>query len=758
MKERPFVLLLAAILVLLPAAGIAGDEDPVEQFRRLEWERRALSLLAGREAAAKIPFHEPVYDVTFYDLSVRVDPSDSSLVGEVWVHARSLADTLSNINLDLVDSLDVDSVGGNGISFTHANDLVTIVLDGRYDPGEPFAVKVCYGGKPRPYRRNGLLWKTHGTQPAVFTMVEPFFSGHWWPCKDVPWDKADSAEVTITAPEELVGISNGVHVITTQPEPGWKSTTWKHRHPIPPYLIMIAVSNYELIGDVFDNGVDPAVTIEHWVFPEDRVAAETTFALVPEMIERLEEIYGPYPFRDERFGHAAVVGAGAMEHNTCVSFGASLIVGNRGSDAVVVHELGHQWWGDLVTCEDWNDIWLNEGFATYTEALWAEHRAGPEILPGFMKREEYHGSQSVYVDPIPDLDSLFSPRFFGAIYNKGGWVLHMLRRLVGDETFFQIFERHKEDSIARGGLANTADFHATCEAVSGLDLDRFFRQWVYLAGSPSFRALPFVSASGETLWLRLAQDIEQDTCFAADIELTIGFASGADTVIAVPVRTFADTFVVAPGGEIASVRFDEENWLLDKGFAGPVDSVLTIEEIEGIRLDWEVTDPFVGGVFLYSASSVEGPWERVMPTETRLPKDGWYEAERPEGIRYFLIRAVSDSLPGYESTPSNIVRTSTPAHTVTLFDSTATNPYLLGGDPYGIRFNLARPSNVSIRVFDISGRLVRTVHEGALSAGYDIRREWDGRNGEGRFVSPGVYFVRFEAEEYKATRKVVVLR
>jgi len=148
----------------------------------------------------------------------------------------------------------------------------------------------------------------------------------------------------------------------------------------------------------------------------------------------------------------------------------------------------------------------------------------------------------------------------------------------------------------------------------------------------------------------------------------------------------------------------------------------------------------------------------MVPAEARLPKHGWYRTARPDRVRYYLVRAVSDSLPGYESMPSNTVRTSNPTRTETLFDSTATNPYLLGGEPYGIRFNLAEPSRVTIRVYDISGRLVRTVFDEPLSAGYDHRKEWDGRNNERRLVAPGVYFVRFETETFRATRKVVVLR
>lgn len=771
MKRFRFLLLLP-LLVAGVAAGdaTAEDESPIERFRKAEWARHLRTMRAEAGFLGKIPVHDPVYDVTFYDIDVTLDPSDSTLVGTVWVHARSLVDSLTRVGLDLIDTvavdtaagrtltLRVDSVGGDGASFTHADDFVTIELSGVFDAGEAFAVRVDYHGSPRPFNRNGLSWKKHGNTPIVYTMVEPFFSHHWWPCKDVPWDKADSAAVSITVPEGLVAVSNGLRYRNDRTSvPGWWTASWKTGYPIPPYLIMIAATNYELIEETYEPIGRPVERIGHYVFPEDYVYAETTFALVPAMLEFCEAVFGEYPFAGEGYGHAAVYGTGAMEHNTRTSFGDRLIVGNRGTDDVIVHELGHQWWGDLVTCDNWNHIWLNEGFATYTEALWAEWRGGQPALTHQMGTTEYFGSQSVFVDPVPDDDSLFSSLYFGAVYSKGAWVLHMLRKTVGDEVFFDILERHREDGVARGGFANTDQFVALCEELSGMDLGRFFRQWLYLSGTPTFEVDPFVSASGETLWLRLSQDITQDTCFATDVEVTVSLAGGRDTVLVAPVDAWTDTVVLAAGGVIETLAFDADNWLLDDGFHGPVDHALAIEENGTVTLRWEVTDPFVTGVWLYGGPTANGPWGRATSSLLPLPKSGEWDAGRPTATTYYMIRAVSDSLPGYESTLSNVVRTATPGTTTTLTDSTATNPYVLGGDPYAVKFDLARPGNVSIRVYDISGRLVRELENDYREAGFGHRVEWNGDNGDGRRVAPGIYLIRFEADGLQATRKVVVL-
>ncbi|MFH1277247.1 MAG: FlgD immunoglobulin-like domain containing protein [Candidatus Eisenbacteria bacterium] len=374
-----------------------------------------------------------------------------------------------------------------------------------------------------------------------------------------------------------------------------------------------------------------------------------------------------------------------------------------------------------------------------------------------METTEYFGSQSVFVEPVPDDDSLFSSLYFGAVYSKGAWVLHMLRRTVGDDVFFDILSRHRDDGVARGGFANTGQFIEISEDLSGMDLERFFRQWLYLTGVPTFEIEPFVSASGNTLWLRLAQDAAQDTCFAADLEVTVFLASGKDTVLVAPVRAWTDTVVLVCGGLIESIAFDEENWLLDDGFQGPVDYALAIDDDETVTLRWDVVDDFVTGVWLYSAPTAKGPWSLATPALSPLPKSGEWEAGRPSETTYYVIRAVSDSLPGYESTPSNVVLTKTPGSTATLTDSTATNPYVLGGDPYAVKFNLARPGNVSIRVYDISGRLVRELRNAYMPAGFGHRVQWNGDNGDGRRVAPGIYLIRFEADGLQTTRKVVVL-
>ncbi|MBN1826490.1 MAG: T9SS type A sorting domain-containing protein [Candidatus Eisenbacteria bacterium] len=765
MSRKVFFFL--AIALLLPAAlpaAWADDGEGVDPFRRAEMERRLLAAVRQADTPAKVPAHESVYDVLSYRIDVRLDPSDSTVVGEVVLSALSLTDTLDRIDLDLSDSMTVDSVAGAAVAFSHAGDLLALDLDRTYLSGETFETRVLYHGTPRNIGWKGLYWQANGTDPVVASMDEPFFSHYWWPCKDVPWDKADSSEVILTVPEPMTGVSNGILLdVDSLSESGWRSFRWKTRHPLPPYLIFVAAAEYERIDDVYEYGYDDSMPISHYVWPIHRDAAAVTFELLPQMLGVLENVYGPYPFRDERYGHAVIYGLGAMEHNTCTSFGDRLVVNNHSTDNVVVHELGHQWWGDLVTCADWNHLWLNEGFATYTETIWFEHLYGSSILPNRMAREEYHGSQSVYIDSIPDEDGIFDGRYVPAIYGKGSWVLHMLRHKTGWAGFLGILQRHRNDSVARGGYADTEQFRASCEAETGLDLERFFRQWVYLSGSPSFRALPFVKPGADSLWILLAQDPQQDTCFAADLEITALLEDGTDTLLTAPIGNWVDTLRLDAGGPVAGVLFDEENWLLDDGFTTPLDTALALEGDGGrALLRWAVEDSFYSGVRLYRGDSAEGPWTILAGGTQPLDLEGSYDDGVPTGgAAYYAIRAVSDSLPGWVSTPSNVVEIATPTQTELVFGTeespASPNPFILGA-PYVFRFNLARSGPVTVRVYDVSGRLVRTLHDGSMQSGFAHEVAWDGTNGGGRTVAPGVYLIRFESGNITLTRKVVALR
>ena len=172
--------------------------------------------------------------------------------------------------------------------------------------------------------------------------------------------------------------------------------------------------------------------------------------------------------------------------------------------------------------------------------------------------------------------------------------------------------------------------------------------------------------------------------------------------------------------------------------------------------------PFINGVFIYRGATEEGPWEQLTSSSHPLPLEGEWNDGKPDGIRYYAIRTVSDSLPGFLSLPSNVVQTITPPNTELVFGTAgnpaSSNPYFLGGDPYRLRFNLAQSGRVLVRLYDITGRLVRTLHDADTASGFENEIEWDGNNSDGRQVAPGIYLIRFESGNFTDTRKIVVLK
>lgn len=753
-------LLLTSILLCMSltliAFGHAGADGLKDEFRRAEMERH--SIWAESQASAKrIPSHDPVYDVKYYEIAVTPEQADSSITGSVLVSALSLVDTLSSMRLDLVQTLQVDSITGGAVAFVHADSMITVTLDRTYLMGEEVTVTVHYSGKPRPFaRRYGMSWDYNGIQPVIYTYVEPFFANYWWPCKDVPWDKADSCRVSITVPDSLYAVSNGVLADSSAAGPGHTKFQWITRHPIATYLVSIAISNYVRLESEYQSIGGETVPLHNFVFPEDVSVAEITFADLADNLAHAESLFGAYPFRDEKYGHAVVPGIGALEHNTVTTWGARLLATNGGNSDVVVHELAHQWWGDLVTCADWHDLWLNEGFATYVEALYRESRSGPDALGNTMTLNEYHGAQSVYVFDIPDGGGLFSAGYTPAIYGKGAWALHMLRYEIGDDAFYAGLARHKDQGVARGGIATTAQFQDAMESESGRDLDWLFDQWVYEAGSPRFTAYSFMTLEGDSARIQIAQT--GDRLFRVKFPIVAG-----DTSFVVETSDSLLQFAFAGSG-IDDIELDYQNWLLDEGFESDYIRALSIDE-SGVRprLSWDMEDPYFSGVYLFRADDPEGPWTQ-MTDEPIAGRTGTYTIDRVTREEYFALRAISDSLPGFWTPLSRSVKNREPS----VFDldsgdesgAPTSNPYIVSDDgEYKILFDLPEPTAVTIEIYNIAGRLVRSVaSRQTFSAGFDREVVWDGKNNLNSAVAPGVYFVRFEAGGFEATRKFVAIK
>ncbi len=561
---------LIIIMSVACSVGLAFAQDVQKGLIQHEKDRfaRSASTMAGPHDP------RPEFDVTFYELDLVIQPDDRIIAGSVMMQAIARQANLQQITLDLVDNLQVDSVVSTSsvLSFLHEDDEIAITLAHAHDFGEPLDLTIYYHGQPENYAGGfaSFNFSTHMGAPIISTLSEPFGARAWWPCKDHPADKADSVDIVITVPGDLTVASNGLLSRVDENADNSRTWHWQERYPISTYLVSLAISNYETFSDVYRVSDTDSMVVEYYVYPEHLDAAKEDFKVTVPMLEFYSETFGPYPFVQEKYGMAEFPWGGAMEHQTCTSYGSNLIRGDHYYDRIVAHELAHQWFGDLITMKHWSHIWLNEGFATYAEALWKEHLLGLDGYLAFMRgldpvfygRPDY--PSSVFVYDSTNVGSLFS----GTVYNKGAWVLHMLRWVVGDAAFFSTLRDYCKEF--EYGNATTSDFQALCEAHSGRRLDWFFEQWVYGFYRPQYEYSWSTAASGEDYYaiLHVRQVQENTGPFKMPLEVQWATPSG-DTAFVVWDSLAFQEFYFALNEPVTDVAVDPKGWILKEAAEMP---------------------------------------------------------------------------------------------------------------------------------------------------------------------------------------------
>lgn len=572
--------LLFALLVLAAAPpSRAGDPHfPTLQEREL---------LRSMDRTAPAPRSLPKagqadVDVLEYHLSIWLDMAGERIEGSNLVRFTAAPGTgqANELILDLYDNMTVTAITRDGVTvdpatWTHAGNLITVPLTPPVmEGGPPCDVLVTYQGQPAEFSFGTLTFSSHDTppQPLVYTLSEPDLARGWWPCKDVPDDKA-LVTVAVEAPSNLVVASNGSLVSIVPGRAGHSVTTWSNRYPMTTYLVAISVSNYVVWSDTYtsQDGLT-TMPVTHFVWPEHEAAARQDFSRTPAMIDVFARDWLEYPFLLEKYGHNIVWLWGAMEHQTCTTYGGQLITGDNRYDYIVAHELGHQWWGDLVTCGDWNSIWLNEGFATYSEATWFESQGGLSAYLQYMRR----------LDPWPAWDfpgTVHAPNdyFNSTVYEKGGWCLHMLRWVVGGpagaadrENIDRILRAHAQEHLY--GVARTADFEATASRVAGQDLTWFFDQWVHRPGRPIYDVASCAapqSGGGYVTYLRVRQT--QAELYTMPVLVRLRYGSGAVEEHLVQSDQMLQDWSWPTAEAPVSVEWDPDGWILKGVVPGDID-------------------------------------------------------------------------------------------------------------------------------------------------------------------------------------------
>lgn len=483
---------------------------------------------------------QAAYDVTYYDLNLNVVPDEKTISGWCEVTAN-ITSPIEWFVLDLHERLQVSQVelrtpdgDWQPVHQERRGNQIWTHLRPSRQPGDMLAVKVSYAGNPKeapaPPWVGGFTWaQTADGHPWIATSVQNDGADLWFPCKDHPSDEPDSVGIHITIPRPLTLVSNGVLREVSDNKDGTRTYHWFTRQPINNYNIALNIAPYEVLRTDYRSTAGETIPVSFYFLPEHRAPAETVFPQFTAHLRFYEETLGPYPFRSEKYSVVETPHLG-MEHQTVIAYGR--IKNNEfGFDELHHHELGHEWWGNLVTALDWRDFWLHEGFCSYMQALYAESLHGEQAYHRYIARVRAGIRNLAAVaprEPTTTVERYFAPPEYiasdGDIYTKGSTVLHTLRYLIGKEALLTALRRFAyptaEHRTATDGsqcrFATTDDFLHLLEQVTGRELDWFFEVYLRQPVPPKLIAEQ-IDRSVSLRW-----ELPNDLPFPMPVEVKIG--------------------------------------------------------------------------------------------------------------------------------------------------------------------------------------------------------------------------------------------
>lgn len=592
------------------------------------------------------------YDVKYNRCEWKVNPNIYYISGMVTTYFVPKDAGFSEIDFDFSSAMTTDSVIYHGTTATfiqQTGDVLAVNLPAEIPVGTLDSVTVYYQGAPIGSGFGSFIQSTHATGPIIWTLSEPFGARDWWPCKQSLNDKIDSIDIIVTCPQDYRDGSNGILVSETQ-NGNFKTYHWKSHYPIAAYLVAIAVTNYSSYSDTatLENGA--SLQILNYVYPEDLATAQSlTPAIVP-VIELYDSLTIDYPFWKEKYGHCEFGWGGGMEHQTmtyCVAF----------DEWLIAHECAHQWFGDKVTCGSWEDIWLNEGFATYFEGL-TQQNLYPWNWDGWKhSQRDYIVSEpdgSVLCTDTTNVGRIFDGRL---TYSKGAFVLHMLRWVLGDQQFFQGLREYLNDPALAYNYAKTPDLEQHLESVSGMDLSTFFNQWYYNQGYPTYNLSWYPTGNTINIMINQSQSDPSVSFFEMPVPVECKDATH-DTMIVLNHTFSGQTFSVDLGFIPDEVVFDPELWILSANdvvtkvdepirdnllfsiYPNPaMDELQVSYEIPNAKAtDLQITD-VSGRVIKIISASEQTPQNTLVVNITNLPS-GIYFLKTMEGNSWVVKKFV----------------------------------------------------------------------------------------------------------------------
>lgn len=572
------------------------------------------------------------YDLRYARLEIEVDPAVQYVSGTVTHHFKMLSNS-STIYFDLANSLNVNEVNyrGQSLSFQKlSSNEVKINFPASINANVLDSLSIKYSGAPAS--ADAYVSTTQNGVPILATLSEPFGAREWWPTKQSMNDKIEKMDIKVTTSIQYNVAANGRLISETNIGNNKKTTFWRLSYPVPAYLVAIGVTNYTKLNDTMGSAGN--------TFPYVNYLYPTT-AANPNVISNInwtkdcmatfENYFGDYPFRNDKYGHMQFNWGGGMEHTTMSSMGGF-------GQGLIAHELAHQWFGDKVTCGAWNDIWLNEGFATFGEHLIYEKMLmTPAAFQNYLSSEissiTAQASGSVYV---PD-GQLTSNRIFDGrlTYSKGAYTVRMLKWIMGETDFYAMLKAYHNAPQFANSYAKTTDFNAFVNQYTGKNLDYFFNQWIYGQGFPTY-TIRWKQGTNNNVTFKVSQTQSHNSVAYYKMPLPVRVTGSggqvADLVLDNSVND--EYFTKAVNFPISSVIFNYEKQILTPAGSVIKDNALSVSDIK--KNDVQLYPNPAKNELTISGVNAITPFE-IYSNDGKLVKKGDYQPNSKLNISTFSI-------------------------------------------------------------------------------------------------------------------------
>lgn len=543
-------LLCLCLSLTSPAQDECKSIDDIAFMERLGHER-----IAGRGNGTGASDN---FDVTYYRCEWEVNPAVRYIAGKVTIYYKMTASS-GSVSLDLMNGFTIDSIKQRNslLSYFYASNVLQVNFPSAIAAGITDSLSIYYRGIPPNTGFGSFVQAQHAGVPVLWSLSEPYGSRDWWPCKNGLDDKADSVDILLTTPAAYKAASNGILQSEVLVNGGTQKTVWwKHRYPIASYLVCFATTNYTVFNNTVQLGT-VTLPMQTYCYPESLGTFQANTPRVLEAMQLFHSVFGDYPFIQEKYGHVQFSWGGGMEHQT-----ATFIV-NTG-ESLMAHELAHQWFGDKVTCASWQDIWLNEGFATHLASMHMEAKYPAGILNSRRMEIDQITSQpggSVWVNDTTSVGRIFDGRLS---YTKGSHLLYMLRWILGDAVFFKAVRQYHNDPKHSYGFARTEDLKYNLEKTSGKDLGYFFTQWFKGQGYPSYN-VEWTPLGSEYVKIKINQTTSHSSVpfFELPVAMTFRNANQQKTIV-LDNKTNGEIFFRSIGFIPDTVLVDPEYWLITR--------------------------------------------------------------------------------------------------------------------------------------------------------------------------------------------------